>query len=89
MDHPGATWHVVVAVENEPVSRTISFDATGTETTVEVRQMHVVRPAEGGHGECTHCPAHSFECANAEWSSRGQTLSVRHSRAFGTVRDQR
>ena len=26
MDHPGTTWHVVVAVENEAVSRLVSYD---------------------------------------------------------------
>ena len=44
MDHPGTTWHVVVAVENEAVSRNVSYDPAGTETTVEVRRMHVIRP---------------------------------------------
>jgi hypothetical protein len=87
MEHPGAMWHVVVAVENEAVSRTISYDAAGTESTVEVRQMHVIRPAEGGHGECSHCPAHGFKCADAEWSSRRQTLTARHSRAFGAAKN--
>jgi hypothetical protein len=83
MDHPGTTWHVVVAVENEAVSRIVSLDPTGTETTVEVRRMHVIRPEQGGHGTCTHCPAHAFECAKADWSSQPQTISARRSRAFG------
>jgi hypothetical protein len=85
MDHPGTTWHVVVAVENEAVSRLVSYDPAGTETTVEVRRMHVIRPERGGHGNCSHCPAHDFQCAKADWSSVMQTISARHSRAFGTA----
>ena len=82
MDHPGSVWHVVVAIENEAVSRTVCYDPAGTETTVEVRQMHVIRPLDGGRGECTHCPAHAFECAKGDWSSQAQTISSIHSRAF-------
>jgi len=64
MRHAGTLWYVVIAVENEPVSQTISHDASGTETTVQVRRLHVVRPEEGrGSGDCSHCPAHSFDCA--------------------------
>ena len=81
----GAYWHVVVAIENEPISRTVSHDPSGVETTVEVRQMHVIRPEQGGHGECSHCPAHAFQCAKADWSSQMQTMSARHSRAFGAT----
>jgi hypothetical protein len=83
MDHPGATWHVVVAVENEAVARTVSYDPAGTETTVEVRRMHVIRPEKGGHGDCAHCPAHTFECSKSQWLSQAQTVSATHSRAFG------
>ena len=36
MDHPGATWHVVVAVENEPLSRSVSYEPDGTEITADV-----------------------------------------------------
>lgn len=68
MDHPGTTWHVVVAVENEAVSRMVSYDPAGTETTTEVRRMHVIRPEQGGRGDCSHCPAHDFPCARANWS---------------------
>jgi hypothetical protein len=85
MDHPGTTWHVVVAIENEAVSRIVSYDPAGTETTMEVRRMHVIRPERGGHGDCSHCPAHEFECAKADWSSQIQTISARRSRAFGTA----
>jgi len=74
IDNPGTTWHVVVAVENEPVSRTVSYDASGTEATVEVRRLHVIRPEGAGHGDCSHCPAHAFQCAQAEWKSVTQTL---------------
>jgi hypothetical protein len=83
MDHPGAAWHVVVALENEPASRTVSYDPVGAETTVEVRWMHVIRPEHGGHGDCSHCPAGTFPCAQADWSSQPQTVSARRSRAFG------
>ena len=40
-------WYVVIAVENEPVLQTVPHDASGTETTVAVRRLHVVRPEEG------------------------------------------
>ena len=85
MDHPNTTWHVVVAVESEPVSRTVSYDPSGTETMVETRRINVIRPEQGGHGECTHCPAHAFECAKVDWSSQTQTVAARRSRAFGTA----
>lgn len=85
IDHPGATWHVVVAVENEAVSRIVSYDPSGIETTTEVRRMHVIRPEQGSHGDCKHCPAHAFECAKADWSSQPQTISARRSQTFGTT----
>ncbi len=85
MDHPGATWYVVVAVENEVLSRTVSYDSAGTETATEVRRMHVIRPAEGGRGDCSLCPAGSFPCAEADWSSQPQTVTTRRSRQFGTT----
>jgi hypothetical protein len=85
MDHPGTTWHVVVAVENEALSRLVSYDPEGMETTVEVRPTHVIRPEHGGHGDCLHCPAHAMQCAKADWSSQIQTTSARHSRAFGVA----
>jgi len=87
MDHPGRTWHVVVAVESEPVSRTVSYDPVGTETMTEVRRIHVIRPDQGGRGECSHCPAHAFPCAEADWSSQTQTVSACRSRAFGTANE--
>jgi hypothetical protein len=85
IDHPGTTWHVVVAVENEAVSRLVSSDPAGTEMTVEVRRLHVIRPERGGHGNCSHCPAHEFQCAKADWSSQPQTISAQRGRAFGTA----
>ena len=81
MDLTGDMWYVLLAVENEPVAQTVSYDATGTETTTLVRRLHVVRPESGGHGTCIHCPAHAFPCAQLEWSSLPQTASdkqVRH-----------
>ena len=85
LDHPGTTWHVVVAVENEAVSRMVSYDPGGSETTVEVRRMHVIRPEQGGHGNCSNCPAHALQCAKADWSSQPQTVLARRSRAFGAA----
>lgn len=73
LDSAGAMWYVIIAVENEPVSHTISYDAGGTETTVEVRRLHVVRPEPGGRGDCSHCPAHAFECAREGWVDLLQT----------------
>lgn len=81
MDHAGTMWYVVIALENEPISRTVSYDPAGTQTTVEVRRLHVVRPEEGGgHGDCSHCPAHSFECARENWLSLEQAATTETSR---------
>jgi hypothetical protein len=85
MEHPGTTWHVVVAVENEAVSRIVSFDPAGTETTVEVRRMHVIRPEQGGHGDCSHCPANASACVKSDWASQTQTVAARRTRAFGAA----
>jgi len=81
MDLVGDMWYVLMAVENEPVSQTISYDSSGSETTMEVRRLHVIRPEHGGRGDCTHCPAHSFHCAQAEWSSLPQTSVDRQTRS--------
>jgi hypothetical protein len=81
MNRPGTNWYVVVAVENEPVSRSVSHDSTGSETTVEVRRMHTIRPEKGGPGDCSHCPAGTFPCANADWHSQPQTVPTTHRRA--------
>lgn len=62
MDRATTTWYVMMAVENEPVSRTISYDPAGLQTTVEIRRLHVAQPAEGGHGDCSHCPARALDC---------------------------
>ena len=77
MRHAGTMWYVVIAVENEPVSHTVSHDASGTETAVQVRRLHVVRPEEGGgSGDCSHCPAHSFDCAQTASAALEQTLQT-------------
>lgn len=76
LNHPAATWYVVLAVENEAVSRTISYNSSGIETTVETRLVHVIRPKEGGRGDCSFCPAHDFQCAKVEWSSQLQTIDA-------------
>ena len=83
MDRPGTTWHVVVAIENEVVSRSVSYDSAGVETTIEVRRMHVIRPDQAGCGDCSHCPAHAFPCAEADWSSQPQTVTAHRTRALG------
>jgi hypothetical protein len=74
IEHPGRTWYVVVAVEGEAVSRTVCYDPAGSETMTEVRRIHVIRPEEGGRGDCSNCPAHAFPCAEADWSSLEQTI---------------
>lgn len=83
IDNPSTTWYVIMAVENEALSHTISCDPSGMETTVEVRRIHVIRPSEGGRGDCSYCPAHDFKCAAADWTSQAQTITTAHSRAFG------
>jgi hypothetical protein len=77
MRHVGVMWYVVIAVENEPVLQTISHDASGTETTVEVRRLHVVRPEDGGGaGDCSHCPAGSIDCRRAASTAAEPTLQT-------------
>ena len=85
VDCPGSTWYVVVAVENEPVSTSVAFDAGGTETTVETRRLHVLRPEQGTRGNCDHCPAHSMTCAQADWSHQVQTVTGVESRPLRSV----
>ncbi len=83
IDSPGTSWYVVVAVENEAVSQSVAYDPSGTETTVEVRKMHVIRPKAGGRGDCACCPAHSMSCTQADWSSLVQTVTAKHDRMIG------
>ncbi len=84
LEHPGAMWYVLVAVENEPVSQTISYDPAGTETTVMVRRLHVIRPDnEGGTGDCSHCPACDYPCAQDDWTSLPQTTTTTATRSRG------
>ncbi len=80
MDHATAMWYVIIAVENESISQTVSFDPAGKETTVQVRRLHVVRPESGGKGDCSHCPAHGFECAKEDWLSVEQTIATTETR---------
>ena len=82
MTQAASTWYVLMAVENEPVSHTISCDPAGAETTVEVRRLHVVRPEPAGHGDCSHCPARAFECAREDWTSAEQTITTSHTRTL-------
>ena len=75
MDQAATLWYVVLAVENEPLSQTTSYDPAGVETTVEVRRLHVVRPEQGGKGDCSLCPAHGLDCAQQDWASLEPTVS--------------
>lgn len=81
LDRLSPIWYVLVAVENEPISQTVSYDPAGTETTVAVRRLHVVRPEEGGHGDCSHCPAASFQCAREDWITLEQTTRSTETRS--------
>ena len=83
MDRPGVNWYVVVAVENESVSRTVSYEPGGVETTVEIRRLHVIVPEKGGGGDCSYCPAHDFPCAKKDESGRTQTLTTTRTGSFG------
>ncbi|MFZ5830697.1 MAG: hypothetical protein ACOY3P_11450 [Planctomycetota bacterium] len=85
IENPGTTWYVVVAVENEPVATNVAYDSSGTETTAESRRLHVIRPDQGGHGNCDHCPAHSFSCAQADWSEQVRTVTDVQSRTLRVV----
>ncbi len=63
MDGAGNMWYVILAVEHEPISRTIAYDPAGLQTSTEVRRVHVVQPiGSAGFGDCTHCPAKSMDC---------------------------
>jgi len=75
MDQAGSLWYVLVAVENEPLSQTVAYDATGVETTVQVRRLHVVEPDGGGRGDCSYCPAHSLPCASGGILQAEQTTN--------------
>jgi len=86
MNHAGTMWYVIVAVENEPVSQSVSLDAAGTETTVEIRRLHVVRPETGAsRGDCSLCPAHSFSCAKENWTTLEQDLRNARTRSLPVV----
>jgi hypothetical protein len=82
IDQASPTWYVLIAVENEPVSQSVSYDPAGTETTVLTRRLHVVRPEEGGRGNCELCPARSFQCAQANWASLPQTFRDKQVRSL-------
>ncbi|MGQ9820562.1 MAG: hypothetical protein ACUVQK_01750 [Thermogutta sp.] len=64
MDGVGNMWYVILAVEHEPISRTITYDPAGLQTSVEIRRIHVVQPVgSAGYGDCSHCPARAMDCA--------------------------
>lgn len=66
LDLADTSWFVPVAVENEPVQETVSYDPAGKQTISQVRRVHVICPAQGTRGDCSHCPAHDFPCREAE-----------------------
>ncbi len=76
LDRHSSAWYVIVAVENEPISQTVSYDLASAETVVQVRRLHVVRPDEGGRGDCSHCPAACFPCAQETWTTLEQTATT-------------
>jgi len=82
MDHASPLWYVLMAVENEPISQTVSYDPSGIETTVQVRRLHVIRPDGGGTGDCTYCPAHSLQCSQGEATPMAPTASTVSSRSL-------
>ncbi|MCR4414568.1 MAG: hypothetical protein NUV77_19295 [Thermoguttaceae bacterium] len=85
IDHASATWYVVLAVENEPLSQTVSYDPSGLETSVQVRRLHVIRPDQGTPGDCSYCPARSYDCAQAEWTSLEQSATTVSKRALDST----
>jgi hypothetical protein len=82
MDHAGSSWYVLMAVENEPISQTVSYDPSGAETTVQVRRLHVVVPDEGGRGDCSYCPARSLPCATGDLRDAEQTAGATSTRSL-------
>lgn len=66
MDQDSSTWFVPVAVENEPVEESVKYDPAGMETVVQVRPLHLVRPPQGGRGDCSYCPARDFPCRDEQ-----------------------
>jgi hypothetical protein len=71
-----------MAVENEPISQTVSCDPSGIETTVQVRRLHVIRPDGGGAGDCSYCPARSLQCGQGDAALMGPTASSTSSRSL-------
>lgn len=82
IDQAGPLWYVLVAVENEPISQTVSYDPAGLETTVHVRRLHVIRPEDSGRGDCSYCPARSFQCNSAEFTPIEQTTTAASTRSL-------
>lgn len=81
IDQAGSSWYVVVAVENEPISQSVSYDPSGMETTVQVRRLHVAVPDQGSRGNCSYCPAHSLPCATRDLHEPEATTSVTSTRS--------
>jgi hypothetical protein len=65
MDHQGSTWHVIVALENEPALQPGASELAGAQPATEVRPVHVIRPDPAARGDCSYCPARALECARA------------------------
>jgi len=77
LDQAANVWYVVVAVENEPISCTVSRDSAGTETTTAEHRLHVIGPdTDGGQGDCSHCPACKMDCASEGWTRKQQTITT-------------
>ncbi len=82
MDHASPLWYVLMAVENEPISQTVSYDPSGIETTVQVRRLHVIRPDGAGAGDCSYCPARTLHCDQSEADLMEPTASSTSSRSL-------
>jgi len=82
IDQAGSRWYVLAAIENEPISQAVTYDPSGVETTTQVRPLHVVRPEQGGRGDCSYCPAHSLPCAAGDWTDSEQTAAVTTTRSL-------
>lgn len=76
---PGSLWYVVVAVENEPLSQTVSFDPSGRATVVELRRLHVIRPDPRGAGDCAACPGRTMPCAAERWRTKARQFTTTRS----------
>jgi hypothetical protein len=77
IDLADTSWFVPVAIENEPLEESITYDSAGIETVRRARRLEVIRPAAGGRGDCSYCPAHDFPCRRAEQPGAVETEVTR------------